>query len=124
EIVSDEKKLDRTVRKAKGNSLKALIGYQTTEGEVIYVKTGISGVSAEGAMKNLEAEIPDWDFNRVRQAAHAAWRKQLSRITIETSNQRQREIFYTSLYHMIVISILYYDVDGQYRVFAGNVHPL
>ena len=124
EIVSDEKKLDRTVRKAKGNSLKALIGYQTTEGEVIYVKTGISGVSAEGAMKNLEAEIPDWDFNRVRQAAHEAWRKQLSRITIETSNQRQREIFYTSLYHMMVAPTLFDDVDGQYRGMDGKVHQL
>src|SRR5580693_5661137 len=124
EIVSDEKKLDRTVRKAKGNSLKALIGNQTTEGEVIYVKTGISGVSAEGAMKNLEAEIPDWDFNRVRQATHEAWRKQLSRITIETSNQRQREIFYTSLYHMMVAPTLFDDVDGQYRGMDGKVHQL
>ncbi|HET6178038.1 MAG TPA: GH92 family glycosyl hydrolase [Candidatus Sulfotelmatobacter sp.] len=124
EVVSDEKKLDASVREAKGTSLKVLVHYQTSEGEVIYVKTGLSGVSADSAMKNLEAEIPDWDFNRIRQAAHEAWRRQLSRITIETSNQRQREIFYTGLYHMMVAPTLFDDVDGQYRGMDGKVHQL
>ncbi len=124
EIVSEDKKVDASAREAKSNSLKAIVHYQTSEGEVIYVKTGISGVSVDGAIKNLEAEIPDWNFDRVRQAAHEAWRKELSRITIETSNQRHREIFYTSLYHMMVAPTLFDDVDGQYRGMDGKVHRL
>jgi predicted alpha-1,2-mannosidase len=124
EIVSEDKKVDARAREAKSNSLKAIVHYQTSEGEVIYVKTGISGVSVDGAIKNLEAEIPDWNFDRVRQAAHEAWRKELSRITIETSNQRYREIFYTSLYHMMVAPTLFDDVDGQYRGMDGKIHRL
>ena len=124
EIVSEEKRLDSSVREAKGTSLKCLVHLQTTEGEVILVKTGISGVSAESAQKNLEAEIPDWDFDKVRRAAHAAWSKNLSRIRITTSNARHKKIFYTGLYHMMVAPTLFDDVDGQYRGMDGKIHHL
>ena len=124
EIVSEEKRLDSGVREAKGTSLKCLVHFRTTEGEVILVKTGISGVSAESARKNLEAEIPDWDFARVRSAAHADWSKSLSRIRITTSNARHKKIFYTGLYHMMVAPTLFDDVDGQYRGMDGKIHQL
>jgi predicted alpha-1,2-mannosidase len=115
EIVSDGKTLDGSVREASGRNLKVLLHYKTTAGEVIYVKVGLSGVSGEGALKNLDAEIPGWDFDRVRRAAHAAWEKELAKLTIETSNRKQKEIFYTSLYHTMLAPTLYDDVDGQYR---------
>ncbi len=124
EIVSEEKHSDETVREAKGTSLKCLVHFKTTEGEVILVKTGLSGVSAEAAQKNLEAEIPGWDFDKVRRDAHAAWSKNLSRIKITTSNARHKRIFYTGLYHMMVAPTLFDDVDGQYRGMDGKVHQL
>ncbi|MGA8432364.1 MAG: GH92 family glycosyl hydrolase [Candidatus Sulfotelmatobacter sp.] len=124
EIVSEEKHLDETVREAKGTSLKCLTHFTTTEGEPILVKTGLSGVSAEAAQNNLEAEIPGWDFDRVRRGAHAAWSKNLSRIKITTSNARHKRIFYTGLYHMMVAPTLFDDVDGQYRGMDGKVHQL
>ena len=124
EIVSDEKRLDPGVREAKGISLKCLTHFQTSKDEVILVKTGISGVSAEGAQKNLAAEIPDWDFAKVHRAAHAAWSKNLSRIKITTSNAKQKRIFYTAMYHMMVAPTLFDDVDGQYRGMDGKNHQL
>ena len=124
EIVSEEKRMDANVRQAKGTSLKCLVHFETAEGEVILVKTGISGVSAEGALKNLKAEIPDWDFEKVRRNAHAAWSKNLSRIKITTSNERHKKIFYTGLYHMMVAPTLFDDVDGQYRGMDGKNHQL
>ena len=124
EIVSEEKHLDETVREAKGTSLKCLAHFKTTESEVILVKTGLSGVSAEAAQKNLEAEIPGWDFAKVRRDAHAAWSKNLLRIKITTSNARHKRIFYTGLYHMMVAPTLFDDVDGQYRGMDSQVHQL
>jgi len=124
EIISGEKHLDAAIREAKGTSLKCLMHFQTVEAEQILVKTGISGVSVEGAQKNLEAEIPGWDFEQVRHAAHAAWSKNLSRIKIATSNAKQKRIFYTALYHMMVAPTLFDDVDGQYRGMDGEVHHL
>jgi putative alpha-1,2-mannosidase len=86
EIISEEKRLESSVREAKGTSLKCLAHFKTADGEQILVKVGLSGVSAEGARKNLETEIPDWDFEKVRSAARAAWNESLSRIRITTSS--------------------------------------
>jgi len=124
EIVSDNKRLEPSIREAKGTSLKCLVHFQTTDSEVISVKTGISGVSDEGAKKNVAAEIPDWDFEKVRRAAHNSWNQNLSRIKVEMPNARHQKIFYTALYHMFVAPTLFDDVDGQYRGMDGKVHQL
>ena len=124
EIVSEGKTLEANVREAKGTALKCLLHFQTNDNEVIHVKTGISGVGDEGARKNVAAEIPDWNFDGVRRAAHEKWNAQLSKIKIETKNPRQRTIFYTSLYHMMVAPTLFDDVDGQYRGMDSKVHQL
>ena len=100
---------------ASGKILKCAVKYLTSEGETILVKVGLSGVSAEAALKNLEAEIPGWDFDGVKTAAHEAWQKELERVRIETSNEKQRQIFYTAMYHMMLAPTLYDDVDGGYR---------
>src|SRR5438067_4056620 len=124
EIFEEDKGLGPGVHEAKGKHLKCVVKYQTSPGEVIYVKTGISGVSVEGALKNLETEIPDWEFAKVRQAAKQSWQRELSRIRIESSNQKQKEIFYTALYHMMAAPTLFDDVDGQYRGMDDKIHRL
>ncbi len=124
EIVSAGKILDSGVHEANGTSLKCLVHYKTSAGDVIYVKVGLSGVSAEGALKNLAADIPAWDFDAVRKNAHDAWQKELSRIAIETVNQKQKQIFYTALYHTMLAPTLFDDVDGEYRGMDLKIHKL
>ena len=124
EIVSEDKRLDPGIREARGKSLKCLLHFQTTIQETILVKTGISGVSEDGARGNATAEIPDWDFDKVHRAAHEKWNARLSRIRVETKNTRHRTIFYTALYHMMVAPTLFDDVDGRYRGMDGKVHQL
>lgn len=124
QIVSDEKPLDSATREAKGKSLKCLVHFDTKDGETILVKTGLSGVSIEGAQRNLQSEIPAWDFDKVRRDAYSAWSKNLSKIRITTSNLRHKRIFYTALYHMMVAPTLFDDVDGSYRGMDGKVHQL
>lgn len=123
EIISEGQRLN-SIREAKGTSLKCLLHFKTKEQEVISVKTGISGVSDEGAHKNVMAEMPGWDFDGVRRAAHESWNQNLSRIKIETASPRRKTIFYTALYHMFVAPTLFDDVDGQYRGMDGKVHQL
>ncbi len=71
-----------TIRKelteATGKNVKAVANFRTKANETILVKVGISAVSADGARKNLDAEIPDWDFEGVKKAAELAWKKELS----------------------------------------------
>jgi predicted alpha-1,2-mannosidase len=124
EIVSDSKPLGGGAHEAKGKSLKCLVHFPTANNEAILVKVGISAVSIEGARKNLEAEVPGWDFEGVRRAANVAWERELGKITIETKRDDHRKIFYTALYHSLVAPTLFSDVDGQYRGMDLQVHQL
>lgn len=124
EIVDDTKHLGPDVHEANGTLLKCVLSYPTTKKEVIYAKVGLSAVSADNALKNLQSEIPAWDFEGIRSAALAAWEKELAKIKIETSNLDHKKIFYTALYHSLVAPTLFSDVDGQYRGTDLKVHTL
>ena len=72
-------------------------------------------------MKNLEAEIPDWDFDRVRRETRAKWERELSKIQVEGSLW-DKETFYTGLYHCFITPNLYEDVTGEYSGLDHNIH--
>ncbi len=86
------------------------------------VKVGISAVSIENAIKNLEAENPDWLFSQVADNAASAWAEELGKIQIDTDNENDRTVFYTALYHTMVAPSVFCDVNGQYRGADGKVH--
>jgi predicted alpha-1,2-mannosidase len=108
----------------RGKVVKAVVHYKTHAGEQLHIKTGISGTGVEGAQNNLKAEIPAWDFPKVRSDAAAAWKMQLAKIEIETANRNEKTLFYTSLYHTMLGPQLFDDVDGQYRGMDGKNHHL
>ena len=93
---------------------KVLLHFNTKAGEEVYVKVGISAVDIDGARKNVEAEIPEWDFNGVRKAARASWNDYLAKIDIDTDDKDQKTMFYTALYHTGVQPNLFTDIDGRY----------
>lgn len=88
----------------------------------LMIKVGISAVSIEGARKNLDAEVPHWDFDKVRAEAETAWNTKLNRIKVEGGTPEQQRVFYTALYHTYVAPYIFNDVDGQYRGIDGQVH--
>ena len=65
------------------------------------VKVALSATGTENARKNLQAEIPKWEFDKVREEGRAKWNKLLSRVQVEGTKD-QKEIFYTSLYHLLI----------------------
>ena len=101
---------------------KILLHFKTKAGEEVYVKVGISAVDIEGARKNVEAEIPEWDFNSVRKAARTSWNDYLAKIDIDTDNKDQKTMFYTALYHTGMQPNLFTDVDGRYLGMDLKVH--
>ncbi|MBL4604323.1 MAG: GH92 family glycosyl hydrolase, partial [Flavobacteriaceae bacterium] len=105
-----------------GKDIRAYFNFDTEEGEKIKLKFALSSVSSAGAMKNLEAEIPHWDFDKTKAETQGKWNKELSKIDIETIEESQKETFYTALYHTMLSPILYEDVDGKYRGLDQNIH--
>ena len=87
------------------------------------LKVGISYVSAANAAANLKAEIPGWDWNKVREDARAAWNEALSSIEITGGTPAQRRVFYTALYHTLIDPSTFSDVNGEYLGFDDKAHP-
>jgi len=108
----------------KGANLKAVLYFTTHANEQILVRTGISAVGADGAAKNLAAEMPDWNFDRVHQQARARWAAQIGKISVTTANEAHKTTFYSALYHMSLGPTLFDDADGHYRGMDGQVHSL
>ena len=95
-----------------GKKVKAFLHFDST-GEPLVAKVGLSTVSSEGAMRNLDAENPGWDFDKVRNDTEQSWNNELSKIEIEGSDD-EKKIFYTRMYHAFIQPNLFSDVDGQY----------
>lgn len=96
------------------------VGFYLKKGEQIQIRIGTSFSSLEGAKKNLLQEISTWDFSSVHEKADQTWNAALSQIQVETKNEKDKRIFYTSLYHSFLHPRLFSDVDGSYPKFSGR----
>lgn len=78
-----------------------LLDFDLFDGGPLKVKIGLSVKGAAAALGNLEAEVPDWDFEAVRTAAICRWQSLISRFSVVGERNRVTS-FYTSLYHLCV----------------------
>jgi len=83
-------------------------------GDELLTKIALSTTSVEGARKNMEAELPGWDFEATRQTAKDSWNSYLSRIDV-TGSDAEKANYYTSFYHALIQPNQISDVDGMYR---------
>ena len=105
-----------------GTNLKSAFIFNLKENQSVLMKVGISTVSIEGARKNLKSEIPDWNFEKVKNDAAKKWNKQLSKIEITGGTKDQLTIFYTALYHTMIVPVVNMDVDSLYRARDNNIY--
>ena len=105
---------------AEGRGLRAIGTYEGSPGEVV-VRVGLSPVSEENALANLEQEAGSADFDAVAAAAKAAWNDQLGRIRIKADDRTMR-IFYTALYHTMIAPALFNDHNRDYRGADGTIY--
>ena len=89
-------------------------GFDMEPGDELLMKIALSTTSIEGAKKNMEAEIPGWNFESTRQAAKESWNNYLSRINV-TGTKDQLINYYTCFYHALIQPNQISDVDGMYR---------
>jgi predicted alpha-1,2-mannosidase len=112
----------RDVKKYEGKHLGFFTEFATSAGEQVLMKTGISFVSEEGARKNLESEIPRWNFDKICEQTRALWDKALGQITVTGGTEAQRQIFYTALYHTMIDPRMFSDMDGKYVGGDRQIH--
>ncbi len=104
-----------------GVQIKAIFSHGTGL-DHITTRVGLSCTGIKGARRNLNAEMPHWDFDAVRRATQKRWEKALGAITAELPNTGLSQTFYTAAYHGMVAPATFNDVDGTYRGEDGRNH--
>ena len=87
----------------------------------LVVKLAVSTVSEDGALANLNAEVPGFDFDAAAAAARTAWESALAAVEVKAQENTLRN-FYTGLYHTLMAPSVAMDVDGSYRGPDNQVH--
>ena len=102
----------------------AYLTFDTRSDREVEVRVGLSYVSAAGALANLDAETRRARFGRIRDRATAAWNAALGRIRVAGGTPRDRQTFYTALYHALLEPSTFSDDDRAYMGMDGVVHTL
>lgn len=120
-IFANGKRVFTDANIVNGNAVKAALRFNTKQNGDVEMKVALSATSVADACKNLDAELPGWDFERTVAAAKAAWNKALSVIDAE-GTLAQKQIFYTSLYRNFIQPNNLANADGTYSGTDFTVH--
>lgn len=88
--------------------------------KVVNVRIGTSFTSIEAAGKNLDREIPDWNFEGQRKASEDVWNQTLGKVQVKGGSEDDLTKFYTALYHCYQLPRIASDADGSYQGFAQD----
>jgi predicted alpha-1,2-mannosidase len=97
----------------------AYVSFDLPSDETIKVRIGTSFTSIEEARRNLSAEMPDWEFDAAVARARSAWNEALGAIQV-AGHSPDRRIFYTALYHSMLLPRIFSDRSGSYPRFGGG----
>ncbi len=97
---------------------------ESTQTQTITAKIGISYVDLQGAENNLKVETAGKSFSQIREEAGAAWNKALGVVDVSGGTPKERTVFYTALYHSLLIPSIFNDADQRYLGFDGQVHQI
>lgn len=101
--------------------MTASLSFASNTKEVM-AKVGISSASVDGALKNLEVELPNWDFEAVKSKADAIWENELAKTRVEGKDTKAKTIFYTAAYHSYLAPYTHSDLNGEYKGPDGKIH--
>ncbi len=87
----------------KNDRIGAYVQYNSNNQEEVYLKVAVSLKSIEQAVAWLDAEIPAWDYAKVKEDAKNIWNTELGKIKVEGDTEQDKNIFYTALYHASIM---------------------
>jgi predicted alpha-1,2-mannosidase len=110
-----------------GAHVGAFLKFDTTPDKPVGCKVASSFISPEQALRNLQREVGDADFDALRLRAEESWNTALGRARIEGGLEDQRRTFYSALYRSIVYPHRFYEFNEDNRPvyfspYDGKVH--
>lgn len=106
-----------------GTNVLFFAEFPTSADEQVVLRAGFSYVDVEGARKNLEHDLPDFDFDAARQRARDLWDRAFELVQIEGGSRAERRIFATSLCRAFFDPRAIDDVDGRFRAADDKIYP-
>jgi predicted alpha-1,2-mannosidase len=106
--------------KGEGKQIGAFVRLALTAGNKALLRVGTSLTSLEAARQNLQAEVPGWDFGGLRAGTEKAWNGALGKAQVKSADPATKTMFYTALYHAMLLPRIYSDHDGSYPAFASD----
>jgi len=93
---------------------RAIVHLKDDNSKAVELKIGLSFVSTDNAKQNLQQEIGPKSFDETRAAANRTWEVLLSKIAVRGGTEKQKSLFYSSLYRAFLWPALRSDVNGEY----------
>ena len=109
----------QTDGKVAGRDVGAFVSFDSTLID-LQLKVALSYTSLAAARANLAAELPHWDFERVRQESREEWNEMLSRVEVSGGTEARTVKLYTDLWHALLGRRIMSDVDGSYVDNTGD----
>lgn len=91
-------------------------------GQTVQVRIGTSFLSIAQARENLRHEIPDWNFDGVRDRLHAQWNEKLSRLQVSGATDADKTLLYTAMFHALLYPRTFSEYGQYYSGFDDTVH--
>ena len=113
---------DFTQVKTGKKTTNSWITWNNTELKQVNFKYGISFISIEQAKNNLEKEMPNWDFEKVKNNAKEKWSNVLNQIEVEGGTEAYRRSFYTALYRSYERMINITEEGKYYSNYDKQIH--
>ncbi len=108
-------------KKVTSKETIAFASFNTEANEQLEVKVAISFNSYEGAHANFIEEAENINFESALKKSQNVWKKHLNKVEVEDENISNKRIFYSALYHSLLVPNLISDVDGKYKV-EGEIY--
>jgi predicted alpha-1,2-mannosidase len=105
-----------------GARMGGYISFKTKKNEIVKVKIATSFISIDQARKNLDIEIPHWNFDQVVKTTRDVWQENLNRIAIKGASEDQKSIFYTALFHTMLFPREFSEYGRYYSPFDDKIH--
>jgi predicted alpha-1,2-mannosidase len=119
--VTDKKGVFTSIETTE-NILNSWITWNDSNINQVQFKYGISFISIEQAKKNLEREIPDFNFDNVKEKAREKWSIVLDQIEVEGGSEAYKRTFYTALYRSYERMINITEDGTYYSNYDQKVH--
>ncbi len=89
---------------------------------IVQATTATSFISIEQARENAQREVAGKTLEQVERDTKAEWNNYLSRIQMDSATQKQKEVFYSAMYHTLLFPRQFSEYGHYYSAFDDKIH--